>query len=86
MKDSGKPSLFKPLLPGLSAFLAGTLLWVTSAGLLFFAALPLMALGVFLLVFAASISPPSDKRTRLLSWCTAVAAACCLGATIWSPI
>jgi len=60
--------------PGAAVFSAGVLVWLASGGFLFIVALPVMALGSFLLVFAALVTNHSSSAARMLSGTAGVAA------------
>ena len=68
---------------GAVVFAAGLFMCFATAGLLFPIALPLMALGSFLLVFAALVTKHSSSAARMFSWAAAVAAVGMLAFLLW---
>jgi hypothetical protein len=62
-------------------FGVGLLVWIGSAGLLFFAALPLMALGACLTVFSVLITTHSSVQARRIAVVIALAT---IGVTVLS--
>lgn len=83
MTSPDAPSPLRPLLPGALVFIAGLAIWFATAGLLFMLALPVMALGTFLLLFAALIMKPSPKMARACAVFSALVAAAILGLLLW---
>ena len=68
---------------GAMVFLVGLGIWLATAGFLFVLALPVMALGTFLLLFAALLAKHSSSEARLFSACAAAAAAGVVVFLIW---
>ena len=50
---------------GLSIFVAGSLIFLGSAGLLFFIAFPVLLLGTFLLFFSALVTQHSSRAAQV---------------------
>lgn len=68
---------------GAVVFSVGVVVWLATAGFLFFLALPLMALGAFLLVFAALVSKHSSGAARMFSAAAAAAAVGFIAFLLW---
>jgi len=67
MDRSGKLASLRTLVPGIAVFCLGGLLWLGSAGLLFFVAIPILLLGSFLLVFSFFVTKHSSQLARAMS-------------------
>lgn len=72
-------------IPGAIAFAAGAMVWIATAGFLFFVAMPLMGLGAFLLVFAALVTKHSSTAARVTSSFLALVAVAAVVGAFWAP-
>jgi len=72
MERSNKLSSLRSLIPGIVVFWSGALLWLGSAGLLMFIAIPVLLLGSFLLIFSFFVTAHSSRLARVVSACLAI--------------
>jgi hypothetical protein len=73
----------KSLLPGVAIFVVGVLIWLSTAGLLLALALPVIALGTFLLFFAAVTTQYDSPRVQYTAIGIACGAAAFGAALVW---
>ncbi len=72
-------------IPGGLVFAVGAAVWISTAGFLFFVALPVMGLGAFLLVFAALVTKHSSTAARVTSSVLALVAVAAVVGAVWAP-
>jgi hypothetical protein len=83
MERSQAFASLRSLVPGIVVYCLGGLLWLGSAGFLFFVAIPILLLGAFLLVFSFLVTKHSSPLARAVSACFAVLSIASCVALVW---
>jgi hypothetical protein len=84
MNRSNELASLRSLAPGLSAFLTGCLVWLGSAGFLFFLAIPLLLLGTYLMLFSFAVTKHSSNDARAIAGAASLFAMLLCGWVLWS--